>query len=66
MPTVNVIMNRREWALLLLLALLWSGSFPFAKIAIGELPPLTVVLARVGFAVLDGRLPRWLAPRISC
>jgi drug/metabolite transporter (DMT)-like permease len=50
MLTVNARMSRQEWGLLLLLSLLWSGSFPFAKIAVGELPPLTVVLARVGLA----------------
>ena len=41
-----------EWGLLLLLALLWGGSFFFSKIAVGELPPLTVVLARVVIAAL--------------
>lgn len=41
-----------EWGLLLLLALLWSGSFFFSKIAVGELPPLTVVLCRVALAAL--------------
>jgi drug/metabolite transporter (DMT)-like permease len=41
-----------EWALLLLLALLWGGSFFFSKIAVGELPPLTVVLCRVALAAL--------------
>src|SRR5687768_15882173 len=41
-----------EWALLLLLALLWGGSFFFSKIAVGELPALTVVLCRVALAAL--------------
>jgi drug/metabolite transporter (DMT)-like permease len=41
-----------EWGLLLLLALLWGGSFFFSKIAVGELPPLTLVLARVVLAAL--------------
>ncbi|WBV43466.1 DMT family transporter [Pseudoroseomonas cervicalis] len=39
-----------EWALLGLLSLLWGGSFFFSKVALSELPPLTVVLARVGIA----------------
>ncbi len=39
-----------EWALLLLLSLLWGGSYFFAKVAVGELPPLTVVLMRVAIA----------------
>jgi drug/metabolite transporter (DMT)-like permease len=41
-----------EWAMLLVLSVLWGGSFFFAKVALGELPPLTVALARVGIAAL--------------
>ena len=43
-------MGRREWLLLLLLAGLWSSSFLFFAVALTELPPLTVVLGRVGLA----------------
>lgn len=43
-------MGATEWALLVALALLWGGSFFFAKIALAELPPITLVLARVGLA----------------
>lgn len=43
-------MGAAEWALLAALALLWSGSFFFAKIALADLPPITLVLARVGLA----------------
>src|SRR5262249_55586030 len=32
--------------------ILWGGSFFFAKVAVGELGPLTVVLVRVGLAAL--------------
>ncbi len=39
-----------EWALLLTLSLLWGGSFFFAKVAVAEVPPLTLVLLRVGIA----------------
>ncbi len=45
-------MGAREWALLLTLALLWGGSFFFAKLALAALPPFTVVLGRVGIAAL--------------
>jgi drug/metabolite transporter (DMT)-like permease len=45
-------MGAVEWGLLLLLAVLWGGSFFFSKIAVGELPPLTVVLGRVVLAAL--------------
>lgn len=45
-------MGPLEWALLLSLSLLWGGSFFFSKLALAELPPLTIVLARVGLAAL--------------
>ncbi len=45
-------MGGPEWALLLLLALLWGSSFLFAKIAVAEVPPLTLVFGRVGLAAL--------------
>jgi drug/metabolite transporter (DMT)-like permease len=37
-----------DWAALVLLSVIWGGSFFFGKIAIAEIPPLTMVLARVG------------------
>jgi drug/metabolite transporter (DMT)-like permease len=43
-------MSPSQWALLLLLALLWGGSFLFIGIAVKELPALTISLARVGIA----------------
>src|ERR1700753_1288047 len=43
-------MGAREWGLLLLLALLWGSSFFFYKILVAVLPPVTVVLGRVGIA----------------
>lgn len=43
-------MSATEWSLLAFLSFLWGGSFFFAKIAVGALPPLTVVLVRVGLA----------------
>ncbi len=49
---VNQVMGPVEWGLLLVLALLWGGSFFFSKIAVGELPPLTIVLCRVALAAL--------------
>jgi drug/metabolite transporter (DMT)-like permease len=45
-------MNRTEWALLLLLALLWGGSFFFGKVALAAVPPLTLVVLRTGLAAL--------------
>ncbi|NBB83584.1 MAG: EamA family transporter [Alphaproteobacteria bacterium] len=45
-------MDARDWARLLLLALVWGGSFFFVGVAVAELPPLTLVAARVALAAL--------------
>ncbi|MGH6954353.1 MAG: DMT family transporter [Alphaproteobacteria bacterium] len=45
-------MGPTEWLLLVTLSVLWGGSYFFAEIALSELPPLTVVLGRVGIAAL--------------
>jgi len=42
----------QDWSLLGLLAVLWGGSFVFNGLALKELPPLTLVLLRVGLAAL--------------
>ncbi len=41
-----------DWTLLVVLSVLWGGSFFFTKIALAALPPLTLVLLRVGIAAL--------------
>jgi drug/metabolite transporter (DMT)-like permease len=43
-------MSGSDWLLLILLSVVWGGSFFFAKVAVAELPPLTIVLARVTIA----------------
>ena len=43
-------MGLTEWAMMLALSLLWGGSFLFVGIAVAELPPLSIVTARVGLA----------------
>ncbi len=48
----NLKMGRNEWGLLLVLSVLWGGSFFFFKILVAEFPPFTVVLGRVGLAAL--------------
>jgi drug/metabolite transporter (DMT)-like permease len=53
-------LSATDWLLLVFLSILWGGSFFFAKIAVDELPPLTLALGRVGIAaallaVLAGR-----------
>ncbi|MEM7525057.1 MAG: DMT family transporter, partial [Pseudomonadota bacterium] len=40
----------RELALLSLLALLWGSSYLFIKVAVAEIPPLTLIAARVAIA----------------
>ncbi|MFQ3365541.1 MAG: drug/metabolite transporter (DMT)-like permease [Oceanospirillaceae bacterium] len=52
LAAVNTIMNRREWAMLVTLSVLWGGSFFFAEIALESLPPLTIVTLRVGLAAI--------------
>src|ERR1051325_9307599 len=40
------------WALILLLGLIWGGSFFFARIAVAEVPPFTLVFLRLFLAAL--------------
>ena len=51
-------MALQDWGLLICLSLLWGGSFFFAKIAVGEVPPLTVALLRVTLAATALHLVR--------
>ena len=41
-----------EWSLLVALSVLWGGSFLFGKVAVSEIPPLSVTLGRVALAAL--------------
>ncbi|HYJ53690.1 MAG TPA: DMT family transporter [Allosphingosinicella sp.] len=43
-------MSREDWAILLLLSVIWGGSFFFIEIAIRTTQPLTLVLIRVAIA----------------
>jgi drug/metabolite transporter (DMT)-like permease len=60
-------MTATDWLLLVALSILWAGSFLFAKIALADLPPLTLGLGRVAIAAaviavlirpLGGAFPR--------
>jgi drug/metabolite transporter (DMT)-like permease len=53
-------MSAGDWGQLLLLGLLWGGSFFFARIAVAEIPPLALVLYRVSIAALALHLWLWL------
>lgn len=44
-------LDTTAWAMLLLLASVWGGSFVFAEVALRELPPMTITLHRVFWAV---------------
>lgn len=50
--TIHKTMTPLEWLLLLTLSVLWGGSFFFGEVALTELPPLTLVLGRVGLAAV--------------
>ncbi|SFM37415.1 DMT family transporter [Methylobacterium pseudosasicola] len=74
-PAGNRSMSAPEWAMLLALSVLWGGSFFFTGIALSGLPPLTLVVLRVGLAALilnlvlplNGlRLPRGLRIWTAC
>lgn len=45
-------LSPHAWGLLLLLALLWGGSFLFVGVAVREWPPIAIVFARVALAAL--------------
>ena len=43
-------MSGRDWAILLLLSVIWGGSFFFVGVAVREIAPLSLVLVRVALA----------------
>lgn len=45
-------LNSKTWALLMLLGLLWGGSFFFARVAVAYVPPFTLVFLRLSLAAL--------------
>ena len=74
MPTQTPRLGGEAWFLLVVLSLLWGGSFFFTGVAVKELPPFTIVALRVGIAALvllaihgiasralPGGLPIWRA-----
>jgi len=50
MPMIRLQMNRRDWAILGGLALIWGGAFFFIGVAVRHVPPFTYVLARLALA----------------
>jgi drug/metabolite transporter (DMT)-like permease len=51
-PPADSRIDGSDWALLVLLSVLWGGSFFFNGVILREVPPLTVVLLRVVLATL--------------
>lgn len=47
---VNHVMGFQEWVLIVLLSILWGGSFFFVGVAVKDFPPFTIVLCRVALA----------------
>lgn len=50
--TITKTMSPLVWGMLIVLSILWGGSFFFQGVAVQELPTFTVVVARVGLAAL--------------
>ena len=50
--TAPLRMGPLEWLLLITLSVLWGGSFLFGKVAVAEIPPLTLAFLRVVTACL--------------
>src|SRR3569833_2822179 len=46
-PMIRAQMNRADWLILLVLALIWGGAFFFIGVAVRHVPPLTYVFLRL-------------------
>ena len=49
---INISMTPFEWGLLILLSILWGGSFFFNGVIVKELPTFTAVVSRVALAAM--------------
>lgn len=54
--SIRKTMAASDWALLIVLSVVWGGSFLFVGIAVKELPPFTIVAIRVVMAAIALRL----------
>lgn len=45
-------MTRGDWATVFALSVVWGCTFPIVKLSVREIPPLTLVLLRVGIAAI--------------
>lgn len=53
-------MSFKNWAMLVLLGVIWGGSFFFARIAVAEIQPLVLVLFRVAIAAAALHVYLWI------
>ena len=51
-PQKPLHMGVREWAILLLLSVIWGASFFFYRVMVRELQPLTIVLGRLAIGAV--------------
>ena len=51
-PMIRSVMNRSDWLILLVLAVIWGGAFLFIGVAVKHVHPLTYVWARVSIAAV--------------
>ena len=49
-PMINIVMTRRDWAILMFLALIWGAAFFFIHVAVTHVAPLTYVWLRLSIA----------------
>jgi drug/metabolite transporter (DMT)-like permease len=49
---IRTVMGVTEWTLLVILGILWGGSYFFGKVALAQLPPFTVAVCRLGLAAV--------------
>jgi drug/metabolite transporter (DMT)-like permease len=59
-PMIRSVMNRGDWTILLVLALIWGGAFLFIGVAVRHVPPLTYVWLRLSIAAAG----MWLFLRV--
>jgi drug/metabolite transporter (DMT)-like permease len=60
-PMIRTQMNRRDWLILIVLALIWGGAFFFIGVAVRHVPPLTYVWLRLSIAAAG----MWLFLRVK-
>lgn len=68
--SANRSMDLATWGLLILLGFIWGGSFFFGRVAVLHVPPMTLVLFRVGLAAMAlhiafGRMPGFYPALVS-